>query len=108
MSNTIEIQQSLLSTYLWGDSELLKAIEIKDKWFTIPLHGLIVKCVKWLLMKDLEISQEVVLYYISKNNNIDLNEWLLIVGKNPFGTINTVKSYHAVLEDDSRKAVYDI
>ena len=102
------IERALISTLLHTDRSVLSTVELKEDMFGVHLHKLIIKCVKWLISHDKEIDEEIVLYYIQKNNKIDLDEWLRILAQNPFGTKRTINSYLDILKDNMKRRVDEI
>jgi len=103
-----DIERSLIATLLNGDKELLNSLELKEELFSVHLHKLIIKCVQWLLSKDKGITDEIVFYYISKNNQIDVNEWFRIVGCNPFASKNIVDEYMNILKEAGKGRIDEI
>jgi len=108
MADTFSIELALISSLFQATNETVIALQIKEEYFQVPLHKLAVKCVLWLISKDKEFDEEIVLYYIAKNNNINLEEWLHILAANPFATVGTMKSYLDILKEQGKRRVDEI
>lgn len=108
----IDIERAIISTVLFQDlsneSDFIKALELKEDWFSDGLHKIIVKCINWLNINSIAIDENIVLHYISKNNQIDIGAWEQIISSNSFGSKNTILSYIDMLKQNSKRRVYEI
>jgi len=108
----IEIERAILATFIYQDlsaiQDTIQALELKDEWFSDSLHKIVAKCLIWLKSEHKGIDENIVLHYISKNNDVDVSKWLMILEANSFGSKSTLSTYIDILKNNTRKSVYEI
>lgn len=113
-THDLNIERALLSSYILDNTK--QTIEkgyrpkLDETMFYLPFHVLVAKCINWLLEKEMEFNELLIMHYISKNNNIGVNqenEMLNILVQSPFHNvlplIDILQSYkikREILEDD--------
>lgn len=106
--NLHDIRRSLVASYMHLGNDKLEKLDMKADLFIYDLHKLMITAMTWMLSKDIEITEDTLLYYISKNNEVDTGEWLQILATMPFSTERSIRSYQDVLIDNKMGAVFDL
>lgn len=108
----VDVERALLSTFIYKDlspiSDTLDRLELKEEWFRDPLHKIIAKCLIWLKKNEKGIDEVIVINYITKNNKVDLEKWMLVLAANSFGSKETIEAYIALLKKHNKRNAFEI
>jgi len=111
-NNEYLLEVSILSTVLFAhhqckDEQYFNDLELKEEWFIVPFHRIIIKAINHHRMKCEPIYEEFIADSLSKRGQLDFSLWSTIISANPFSK-NIFEMYLSKLKEPKQSAHWDV
>ena len=111
-NNEYFIEVSILSTVLFAhhqckDEEYFNNLELKEEWFLIHFHKIIVRAINHNKAKALPIYEEFIADALSIRGQLDFELWTTIISANPFSKV-LFEKYLETLQKPKTSLYYEV